>query len=84
MTENVKSRLKRLRKNSRRLIIAIYDVVSSYGHGNEQALETMKTIELLAQPSDNRLVINFEKFRENTPFNVLAIACYLNYYRKQI
>ncbi len=61
----------------------IYDVVSSYGHGNEQALETMKTIELLAQPSDNHIVINFEKFRENTPFNVLAIASYLNYYRKQ-
>lgn len=61
----------------------IYDVVSSYGYGNEQALETMKSIELLARPSDNRMVINFEKFRENTPFNVLAIASYLNYYREQ-
>lgn len=63
--------------------IMTYDVITSYGHGNEQALATMKAIDSLASTNDNHIVINFKQFGENTPFNVLAIASYLNYYRKQ-
>lgn len=58
-----------------------YNVVSSYGHGNEQALDTMKSIETLDLSGEDQVVFDFNQFGENTPFNVLTIASYLKEYR---
>lgn len=61
----------------------IYNVVSSYGHGNEQALHTMKSIEMLDLSKETQIVFDFNQFGENTPFNVLTIASYLKNYQKR-
>lgn len=60
-----------------------YNVVSSYGRGNEQALATMKSIEALDLSEEEQIVFDFNQFGENTPFNVLTIASYLKTYRAQ-
>lgn len=61
----------------------VYKVISSYNHGNEQALRTMREIEALVLPKDEVVEIDFQDFGENTPFNVLAIANTLKHYRAQ-
>ena len=61
----------------------IYEVVSSYGCGNEQALRTIQEIDSLVIPRGEQVQVDFRNFGENTPFNVLVIASFLKHYRAQ-
>lgn len=60
-----------------------YDIKSSYGCGNSQALTTMKEISEIHLDADEECVFSLKNFSENNPFNVLAIASSLYHFRQK-
>lgn len=60
-----------------------YEMITSYGCGNEQALHIMKEVDEYDFPVSEPISFDFKKFGEITPFNVLTIASYLKSYRSK-
>jgi len=54
-----------------------YNVISSFGFGNGQAIKTIKEISEL-NPIDNEIIFDFTGFVETNPFNILVIANSIN------
>lgn len=50
-----------------------FDIISTYGHGNEQVMETIKQISSI-NTNDDEITFDFTQFKENNPLNILLIA----------
>ena len=51
-----------------------YNIRTSYGHGNIQALQIIKEINGLELKNEDNLIFNFKNYSENNPFSNLVIA----------
>lgn len=60
-----------------------YSIKTSFGDGNNQALQICKEITGLVPPSDEDLIFNFSTYGENNPFSNLLIINTLRQYRKE-
>ena len=59
-----------------------YKVVTTYGWGNEQALNIASDISSLDLPDTENLLFDFTKYSENNPFSNLLIANSIRVYRE--
>ena len=51
-----------------------YDVCTSFGNGNMEALSIIKEIAALEVPNDEEIIFDFRQYNENNPFSNLVIA----------
>ena len=58
-----------------------YKIVTTYGCGNEQALNIASDISSLDLPDTEDILLDFTKYSENNPFSNLLIANSIRVYR---
>ena len=61
----------------------LFDISSSYGKGNIQALKTLYELSKIDISSKSEFCLDFSNFSENNPFNTLVIASFIRQLNKQ-